>query len=257
MHPQGGGGTTRILQNGAIFEKAGINVSAVTSTLTKTLARRLNVSPQEIFASGISLVLHPFSPMIPSVHLNLRYLECANGDAWFGGGTDLTPYYLFEDDACHFHQTFKTVCDRHDASAYRRFKKWCDEYFFLKHRGEARGVGGIFFDYQRENLERMFSFIQEVGITFLEAYIPIVERRRNEPWGGREKTWQLIRRGRYVEFNLIYDRGTLFGLETKGRIESIFMSLPPEVKWMYDHVPEMNSREAKLLEALKAPREWI
>ena len=255
--PRGGGGITCILQNGGVFEKAGVNYSAVSTRLTENIASRLNVSPQEIFATGISLVLHPFSPMLPAVHMNLRYLELADGDAWFGGGADLTPYYLFEDDARHFHSTLKTVCDRFDPGFYPRFKISCDEYFFIKHRGEARGVGGIFFDYERENLEAMFTFVQELGKTFLDAYIPIVERRRGEPWGEKEKHWQLIRRGRYVEFNLIYDRGTLFGLETQGRAESILMSLPPEVHWVHHHIPEPGSREAQLLEVLKNPRDWL
>ena len=256
-HREDGGGRTRVLEHGNVFEKAGVNYSAVMSALTETLAARMNVKPQNIFATGLSLVLHPFSPMVPAVHLNLRYLELANGDAWFGGGSDLTPYYLFEDDVRHFHSTLKTVCDRHDPSFYTHFKKWCDEYFFVKHRGETRGIGGIFFDYQRENSDAMFSFVQSVGQAFLDAYIPIVERRRAEPWGEKEKEWQLIRRGRYVEFNLVYDRGTLFGLETRGRTESILMSLPPEVKWVYGHMPASGSREAKLLEVLKNPRDWV
>src|ERR1041385_7335085 len=236
-HTGDGGGTTKVLQHGEVFEKAGINFSAVTSKLTETLAARMNIKPQRIFATGISVVLHPASPMIPTVHLNLRYLELENGDAWFGGGTDLTPWYLFEEDAAHFHKTLKAACDRHNLSFYPKFKKWCDEYFFIRHRGETRGVGGIFFDYQRENPETMFLFVQEIGNCFLDAYVPIVERRKAEVWGKQEKTWQLIRRGRYVEFNLVYDRGTLFGLETQGRTESILMSLPPEVKWIYDYSP--------------------
>jgi coproporphyrinogen III oxidase len=256
-HPYGGGGTTRILQNGGVFEKAGVNFSAVTTKLTDALAARLNVAPENIFATGISLVIHPASPMVPTVHMNLRYLELANGDAWFGGGTDLTPYYIFEEDVQHFHQTLKLVCDKHNPMYYPRFKQWCDEYFFIKHRGEVRGVGGIFFDYQREQLDAFFEFVKEVGEAFLTAYIPIVERRRNEPWGEEEKAWQLIRRGRYVEFNLVYDRGTLFGLETQGRMESILMSLPPEVRWAYNYTPMVGSREAELLEILKSPRNWV
>ncbi|MBI4548806.1 MAG: oxygen-dependent coproporphyrinogen oxidase [Ignavibacteriae bacterium] len=255
-HPEGGGGKTRILQHGQIFEKAGVNFSAVTSELTETLASRLDVQPQRIYATGISLVLHPTSPMIPTVHMNLRYLEFEHGDAWFGGGIDLTPYYLFEEDANHFHRTLKSACDKHDPTFYPRFKQWCDEYFFIKHRGEARGIGGIFFDYLREDLEKVFVFVQDIGKVFLDAYLPIVDRRRNEPWGEQEKEWQLIRRGRYAEFNLLYDRGTLFGLETRGRTESILMSLPPEVKWLYNHTPAPGSREARLLDVLKQPREW-
>ena len=255
-HAEHGGGRTRVLQNGSIFEKAGVNFSAVTSTLTRKLAERMQITPQPIFATGISIVLHPSSPMIPTVHMNLRYLELQHGDVWFGGGIDLTPYYFFEEDARHFHQTLKRACDKHDTTFYPRFKKWCDEYFFITHRNEARGIGGIFFDYLKENPEKTFRFVQEIGNIFLNAYLPIVQRRRNEQWGEREKTWQLIRRGRYVEFNLVYDRGTLFGLDAGGRIESVLMSLPSEVRWQYDHNPDVGSREDKLLEILRQPREW-
>jgi coproporphyrinogen III oxidase len=256
-HNETGGGITRVMENGTVFEKAGVNYSSVQSRLSETLAAKMKTTPQQIHASGISLVLHPLSPMVPTVHLNLRYLELESGDAWFGGGTDLTPYYLFEEDVRHFHKTLKSVCDLHDSAWYPRFKQWCDEYFFIVHRGEARGLGGIFFDYQREKLENVFAFVRSIGDVFLKAYLPIVERRKDEPWGTREKSWQLLRRGRYAEFNLVYDRGTLFGLETKGRTESILMSLPPEVRWQYDHQPELNSREAALLEVLRKPKGWI
>jgi coproporphyrinogen III oxidase len=255
-HTSGGGGVSRVLQHGGVFGKAGVNYSAVSSQLTETLASRLDVSPQAIEACGISLVLHPESPMIPTVHMNLRYLELENGDSWFGGGMDLTPYYLFDEDAGHFHRTLKSVCDNHNRKYYPQFKKWCDDYFHVRHRMERRGIGGIFFDYQRDDPEQFFSFVKDVGVAFVPAYIPIVERRRSEPWTDKEKEWQLIRRGRYVEFNLIYDRGTLFGLETQGRAESILMSLPPEVKWPYDYQPELDSREAKLIDVLQNPREW-
>ena len=255
-HAESGGGRTRLLQDGAVFEKAGVNFSAVTTRLSDKLADKLRAQPQPIFATGISLVLHPVNPMIPTVHMNLRYLELANGDAWFGGGADLTPYYLFDEDARHFHRTLRTACDTYDPEWYPRFKKACDEYFFIKHRDETRGVGGIFFDYQRENLERFYEFVQHVGKDFLAAYVPIVEQRKTEPWGQKEREWQSIRRGRYVEFNLLYDRGTLFGLETGGRTESILMSLPPAAKWLYDHVPETGSREAELLDVLRNPRVW-
>lgn len=251
-----GGGATRVIEHGGIFEKAGVNFSAVTTQLSEMLAVRLKVQPQSAFATGISLVLHPESPMIPTVHMNLRYFELANGDAWFGGGADLTPYYLFNEDAHHFHNVLREMCNLHNPLWYPQFKKWCDEYFFLKHRNEARGVGGIFFDYERENPEQFFAFVQDAGNAFLEAYAPIVEKRRNEPWGEREKGWQKIRRGRYVEFNLVYDRGTLFGLETGGRTESILISLPPEARWTYNYEPEAGSREAALLEVLQKPREW-
>ncbi len=255
-HHEGGGGKTRVIENGAIFEKGGVNTSAVSGRLTSTLAARLQTEPQGFFATGISLVLHPMSPMIPAVHANFRFLELENGDFWFGGGADLTPYYLFEEDAQHFHQIWKRACDHHDPSYYPKFKKWCDEYFFLKHRGEARGVGGVFFDYLKGDFNQLFAFVQTCGNSFLDAYIPIVERRRNERWGNEEKQWQLLRRGRYVEFNLIYDRGTMFGLETQGKTESILMSLPPLVRWEYDYHPKPGSREEKLVEVLRHPKEW-
>lgn len=256
-YPQGGGGETRVIEHGGVFEKGGVNFSEVRGRLNEKLAQRLKVESQAFLATGISLVLHPYNPMIPTVHFNLRYLALENGDSWFGGGTDLTPYYLNEEDAVHFHSTLKRVCDKHNPSYYSRFKKWCDEYFFVKHRQEARGIGGIFFDYLRDQPERTFAFVQDVGNAFLEAYNPIVKKRMKEPWGEPERQWQLHRRGRYAEFNLVYDRGTLFGLETEGRIESILMSLPPVVQWSYNLQPEPGSREAKLVEVLGKPKDWI
>jgi coproporphyrinogen III oxidase len=255
-HPEGGGGNSRVLQNGRVFEKAGVNTSTVSGTLSNSLAEKLNAGTKGFHATGISLVLHPDSPMIPTVHMNLRYIELSKGDAWFGGGADLTPYYLFEDDAKHFHSTLKNICDRWNPEYYLHFKKSCDEYFFLKHRGEARGIGGIFFDYVRNDPEHFFLFVEDLGNGFLQTYLPIVERRKKEPYGEREKEWQLIRRGRYAEFNLVYDRGTLFGLETRGRTESILMSLPPAVKWVYNHQPEPGSREEELLKTLQHPKDW-
>jgi coproporphyrinogen III oxidase len=261
--PSSGSGLTCVMSDGAVFEKAGVNTSTVEGRLSDRIAASMNVTPREFFATGISLVIHPYSPMVPTCHMNLRFIEVEKRDgeeaakgAWFGGGSDLTPYYLFPEDASHFHRTYKTVCDRHGEDLYPRFKKWCDDYFYVKHRNEARGVGGLFFDYLTEDLEGTFAFVRDTGDTFLDSYMPIVERRRDEPWGEREKHWQQIRRGRYVEFNLVHDRGTLFGLETGGRIESILMSLPPEVRWRYDHRPEPGSREAELIQALQLPREW-
>ncbi|TAK58890.1 MAG: oxygen-dependent coproporphyrinogen oxidase [Bacteroidetes bacterium] len=255
-HHEEGGGTTRVLQQGAMFEKAGVNFSAITSKLTGKLADALAVLPQRIFASGISVIIHPESPMIPAGHMNLRYLELEDENAWFGGGIDLTPYYIFEEDARLFHSTLKRICDKHDVAFYPRFKQKCDEYFYLKHRNEARGIGGIFFDYLQQDLEKIFLFVQDVGKCFTDLYLAIAKKRKGEPWGGKEKEWQLIRRGRYVEFNLIYDRGTLFGLETQGRTESILVSLPPQVKWEYDVHPEPGSREKLLLDILQQPRDW-
>jgi coproporphyrinogen III oxidase len=257
-HPDksGGGGLTRVLEGGMVFEKAGVACSTVYGGLPESLALKMNVPPTTFYATGVSLIIHPLNPMVPSVHANFRYFEQAHGDRWFGGGCDLTPYYLYEEDARHFHATLKAACDKHDRAFYPRFKKWCDEYFFIKHREETRGVGGIFFDYLRGDAEQHFAFVKSVGDAFLDAYLPIVRRRMNEPWGEREREWQAVRRGRYVEFNLVYDRGTNFGLETKGRIESILMSLPPKVEWRYNYQPEPGSPEARLVEVLKSPREW-
>ncbi len=255
----GGGGVTRVLTGGRVFEKAGVNLADVRGTLSERLAQRMKVEPQSFAATGISLVIHPLSPMVPTVHMNLRHIRMlgSEGAAWFGGGADLTPYYLFEEDARHFHHTWRSVCDRHDPEYYPRFKKWCDDYFRIEHRDESRGIGGIFFDYLKGDPQKVFAFVEDVGRNFVEAYAPIVERRVGEKWWDREREWQLLRRGRYVEFNLVYDRGTLFGLETHGRTESILMSLPPLVRWSYDHQPEKGSREEALLEALRKPREWV
>ena len=261
--PGEGGGITRVIADGARFEKGGVNLSEVTGRMTDRLAARMKTPAQSFYATGVSLVLHPRSPMVPTVHMNVRYLELLDPNAsapvraWFGGGADLTPYYLFENDAVHFHQSWKEACDRHDAEYYPRFKKTCDDYFFLPHRGEARGIGGLFFDYLDDDLDRKFAFVREVGHAFLGAYAPIVERRADESWGDDERRWQEVRRGRYVEFNLVCDRGTLFGLETGGRTESILMSLPPAVRWEYDNQPKSGSREADLLEVLCTPRDWL
>ena len=255
-HASGGGGVTRVITRGGVLEKGGVNFSAVSSALAAPLASKLNVPPQGVFATGISLVLHPASPMVPAVHMNLRYIELAGGDFWFGGGADLTPFYLFDEDARHFHSHLKSACDEFDGSWYPAFKKACDEYFFLRHRNETRGIGGIFFDYRRGDRETWIRFFRRMGDAFCTAYIPIVEKRKPEAWGPKEKEWQMIRRGRYVEFNLLYDRGTLFGLETGGRTESILISLPPEVSWKYDYSPEPGSREEALCSVLKKPKAW-
>ncbi len=254
-HADGGGGLTRVMERGGVFEKAGVNSSAVSGVLPQMMARKRAAVPY--FATGISLVLHPQSPMVPTVHANLRFFEESGGDAWFGGGADLTPSYLFEEDAVHFHRTIKNACDLHGSGRYPKYKTWCDEYFYLKHRGETRGVGGIFFDDLKGDRENTFGFVRSVGEALTDAYLPIVAKRRDEPWGEKEREWQLLRRGRYVEFNLVYDRGTLFGLQSEGRIESILMSLPPAARWGYDVQPEPGSREAKLQEVLAHPREWV
>jgi coproporphyrinogen III oxidase len=254
--PGGGGGATRVLEGGAVFEKAGVNWSGVHGDLPEIIAKEFPGSGREFFATGVSLVLHPRSPMVPTTHANFRYFE-RGSDAWFGGGADLTPYYLFKEDVIHFHRELKGACDRHSTVAdYARFKKQCDEYFFLPHRGETRGVGGLFFDYIRDQPEEMLAFVGDCGRTFTKAYCPIVEKRKDAPYGEAERTWQLRRRGRYVEFNLCYDRGTTFGLKTGGRTESILMSLPPEVRWDYDVSPDPNSREADLCASLRAI-DWL
>ena len=251
----GGGGRTRVLEDGQVFEKAGVNFSSVQGNLPEDFAAKIPLgSGTEFFATGVSLVFHPRSPMVPAVHANFRYLE--KGEAqWFGGGTDLTPYYPYAEDAEHFHKTIKAACNRHDPEFYPRFKKWCDEYFTVKHRAEMRGVGGIFFDYLQGDREKLFAFVEDAGNTFLDAYLPIAKRRMHEPYGEHERQYQLYRRGRYVEFNLLYDRGTIFGLETRGRTESILMSLPPLVRWVYNFKAEPGSREEKALEFYH-PRDW-
>jgi coproporphyrinogen III oxidase len=270
--PEGGGGRTRVIENGDVIEKGGVNISAVHGKLPEAMQKMFNVGEVDFFACGLSLVIHPRNPMASTVHANWRYFELydnvANsspsgrlGGAWFGGGQDLTPYYLFEEDAKHFHQTCKTACDKHNIDFYPKYKKQCDDYFWNAHRNEARGIGGLFFDYCKAtdvmSMENWFNFVTQVGNSFLEAYIPILEKRKDLPYTEAQKTWQEIRRGRYVEFNLVHDKGTLFGLKTNGRIESILMSLPPKVQWIYDHHPEKGSEEEKLIQVLETPRNWI
>jgi coproporphyrinogen III oxidase len=270
----GGGGRTRVISDGALFEKGGVNFSDVHGELRPEMAGALPGEGLRFRATGVSLVLHPKSPRVPTVHANVRHIQRGSA-GWFGGGMDLTPYYVVPEDATHFHRTLRTACDAHDPSFHRRFKRWCDDYFFLPHRHEPRGVGGIFYDYlgagaeatagqaapeppssREANAEAMFAFTRAVGDAFLPAYLPIVERRRNEPWGERERRWQLLRRGRYVEFNLLYDRGTVFGLRTEGRVESILMSLPPETRWEYGFAPTPGTPEADSLAAICSKTDW-
>lgn len=264
--PEGGGGRTRILEGGTIFEKAGVNTSAVHGPLPSSMQAYFNVGDSDFYACGISLVIHPKNPRVPTVHANFRYFELYDKagallDQWFGGGMDLTPYYLIEEDIIHFHQCCKNSCDAFDLSFYPTFKKKCDDYFWNSHREEARGVGGLFFDYLKPtdtiSLEDRYNFVTTVGDNFLNAYIPIVQKRKEYRYTPQERMWQEVRRGRYVEFNLIHDKGTLFGLKTNGRIESILMSLPPHVQWKYDFHPEENSEEAALVTVLKNPKEWV
>ena len=271
--PEGGGGRTRVIENGNVFEKGGVNISAVHGKLPDSMQKLFNVGEADFFACGLSLVIHPKSPMVPTVHANWRYFEMYDTstelstgsrkviNSWFGGGQDLTPYYLFEEDAKHFHQTCKTACDKHNPDFYPKYKKQCDAYFWNAHRNEARGIGGLFFDYlkstEEQTMEDWYNFVTEVGNSFLEAYLPIVAKRKDLPYSAEQRTWQEIRRGRYVEFNLVHDKGTLFGLKTNGRIESILMSLPPHVQWHYDHHPVAGSEEEKLIQVLEKPVDWI
>ena len=264
--PEGGGGRTRVIENGKVIEKGGVNISAVHGKLPEAMQKMFNVGEADFFACGLSLVIHPKNPMVPTVHANWRYFEMYDDDgkiinSWFGGGQDLTPYYLFEEDAEHFHQICKATCDKYNPDFYPKFKKGCDDYFWNTHRNEARGIGGLFFDYCKEtpemSMERWFDFIKENGNNFLDSYVPIVERRKNNEYSLVQKKWQEIRRGRYVEFNLVHDKGTLFGLKTNGRIESILMSLPPQVQWVYDHQTEAGSEEEKLIKVLENPINWI
>jgi coproporphyrinogen III oxidase len=262
--PGGGGGRTRVMQQGAVFEQGGINFSHVFGERLppSASASRPELAGRGFQAMGVSLVMHPLNPYVPTSHMNVRFFIAEKADSdpvwWFGGGFDLTPYYGFDEDAVHWHRTARDACKPFGDDVYPGFKRWCDEYFFLKHRGEPRGVGGLFFDDLNDwGFERGFAFLRAVGDHYLPAYLPIVERRRAMAYGERERAFQKYRRGRYVEFNLVYDRGTLFGLQSGGRTESILMSLPPEVSWRYDWKPEPGSPEAALYERYLQPRDWL
>ncbi len=262
--PGGGGGRTRVMQQGAVFEQGGINFSHVFGERLppSASASRPELAGRGFQAMGVSLVMHPLNPYVPTSHMNVRFFIAEKADSdpvwWFGGGFDLTPYYGFDEDAVHWHRTARDACKPFGDEVYPGFKRWCDEYFFLKHRGEPRGVGGLFFDDLNDwGFERGFAFLRAVGDHYLPAYLPIVERRRAMAYGERQRAFQKYRRGRYVEFNLVYDRGTLFGLQSGGRTESILMSLPPEVSWRYDWKPEPGSPEAALYERYLQPRDWL
>jgi coproporphyrinogen III oxidase len=255
QRPGGGGGLSRVLTDGAVFEKAGVNSSSVHGEFKPDFAAQLPGDGLGFFACGVSLVLHPKSPLVPTVHANFRCLR-RGGAMWFGGGADLTPYYPEREDVVHFHGVWKRALDKDDPQLYPRYKKWCDEYFFLPHRSETRGVGGIFFDYLQRDPPRDLALVRALAGGFLDAYLPIVQRRKHAPFGERERSFQLLRRGRYVEFNLLYDRGTTFGLKTDGRTESILMSLPPLVRWEYDARFSPGSREAALGDWLR-PQDWL
>ncbi|MDE2089267.1 MAG: oxygen-dependent coproporphyrinogen oxidase [Gammaproteobacteria bacterium] len=264
QHAAGGGGRSRVLQRGEVFEQAGINFSHVHGAALPAAAsaRRPELAGRRFQALGVSLVIHPRNPYVPTSHANVRFLIAEQDGAdpvwWFGGGFDLTPYYGFEEDAVHWHREARAACAPFGPEVYPRYKRWCDEYFFVKHRNEPRGIGGLFFDdLDAWGFERCFAFMQSVGDHYPPAYAPIVERRKDTPYGEREREFQLYRRGRYVEFNLIYDRGTLFGLQSGGRTESILMSLPPLVKWRYNWHPAPGTPEARLYEVFLKPRDWL
>ncbi|MDH5433107.1 MAG: oxygen-dependent coproporphyrinogen oxidase [Gammaproteobacteria bacterium] len=264
QRPEGGGGITRVISDGAVFEKGGVNFSHVAgkSLPASATAVRPELAGRSFQAMGVSLVIHPHNPYVPTSHMNVRFF-IAEKDGhdpvwWFGGGFDLTPYYGFDEDCVHWHQVSKAACEPLGEGAYDKYKKWCDDYFFIKHRNEARGVGGLFFDDLNEpDFDTAFEFMQSVGNHYTKAYVPIVEKRKTTEYGEREKAFQKMRRGRYVEFNLVYDRGTLFGLQTGGRTESILMSLPADVGWYYDWKNESGSSEEKLTEYFLKPRNWL
>jgi len=259
--PGGGGGRTRVMKHGNIIEKGGVNFSSVHGVLPDRIQQALKVNTKEFFASGVSIVLHPNNPHVPIIHMNTRYFELADGTYWFGGGIDLTPHYVDAEDAAEFHQKLKAVCDATDNAFYPRFKQWADDYFFIPHRNETRGIGGIFFDRLIENETHskaaIFDFVKRVGSAFAPIYTGLMKKHGEKTFSEQEKNWQLLRRGRYVEFNLVYDKGTKFGLETSGRIESILMSLPEMASWQYNALPHEGSAEYKTLELLKKGINWV
>jgi len=268
QRPEGGGGISRVIQNGSVIEKGGVNFSAVHGDAPAFLFNEKEHTTQKekaanltFYATGVSIVIHPKSPMVPIIHMNIRYFEMSNGVYWLGGGIDLTPHYINENDAKFFHQSLKKVCDKHNSQYYADFKKWADDYFFINHRNETRGIGGIFFDRLNQSEEMTFeknlAFWKDVGSAFAPIYVELMNRNRNIPFSENETQWQLIRRSRYAEFNLVYDKGTKFGLETNGRIESILMSLPPLAAWHYNFKPKANSEEEKTLSLLKKDINWI
>jgi len=258
---EGGGGRTRIIQNGNVIEKGGVNFSAVHGAVPAFLKNdnsSVQLDNHTFYATGVSIVIHPNNPMVPIIHMNVRYFEMSNGTWWFGGGIDLTPHYVSENDAKFFHTQLKNACDKHDVNYYPEFKKWADDYFFISHRNETRGIGGIFFDrLNNKSKEQLFEFVKDVGLTFAPTYVKLMNINKSKSFTEQNKKWQLLRRGRYVEFNLVYDKGTKFGLETNGRIESILMSLPQTASWEYNYQSEMNSKEQYTLNSLKKGIVWI
>ena len=257
---EGGGGRTRIIQHGNAIEKGGVNYSAVFGPTPEKILAALNLKKSDFFATGVSIVMHPVNPWSPIIHMNVRYFEMSDGTWWFGGGIDLTPHYVIDEDAKFFHAKLKEVCDKHDRHYYPEFKDWADNYFYIKHRSETRGIGGIFFDRLNETRnkpkEEQFNFVMDVGNVFAPVYRALLERNKNKPYSENELKWQRLRRGRYVEFNLVYDKGTKFGLDTDGRTESILMSLPPMATWEYAHVPSKNSPEGETINKLSKGINW-
>ncbi|TAH25621.1 MAG: oxygen-dependent coproporphyrinogen oxidase [Cytophagales bacterium] len=257
----GGGGITRILRNGNVLVKAGVNFSAVYGSTPENILKALALEKSDFYATGVSIVMHPINPMVPIIHMNTRYFEMSNGVYWFGGGIDLTPHYIHKEDACYFHQELKTVCDQHHKDYYHNYKEWADNYFFIKHRNETRGIGGIFFDRLSESKDisknDIFQFVKDIGKSFAPIYTHLMQKNKDLPYGDKELYWQSIRRSRYVEFNLVYDKGTKFGLDTNGRTESILMSMPPMAQWEYNLQVEKDSQEEKTLLLLKKGINWV
>lgn len=258
---EGGGGRTRLIQNGNIIEKGGVNFSAVHGPTPEKIQRALGLKSSEFFATGVSIVIHPINPMVPIIHMNVRYFEMSDGTYWFGGGIDLTPHYVDPKDASYFHRQLKKTCDKYDQSYYPKFKQWADDYFYIKHRKETRGIGGIFFDRLSENnqhsFEDLWSFVQDVGETFAPIYTHLMNKNSQYGFTSKEKDWQSLRRGRYVEFNLVWDKGTKFGLDTDGRTESILMSMPPAAQWAYDFQPPADSKELETQQFLRKDIDWV
>jgi coproporphyrinogen III oxidase len=255
--PGGGGGISRVIRNGRVIEKGGVNFSEVYGSTPENILRSLNLPAADFFATGVSIVLHPENPMVPIIHMNVRYFEMTSGHWWFGGGIDLTPHYINKADVRYFHRALKEICDKYDNSYYPEFKEWADNYFYLQHRNETRGAGGIFFDRLDGDKLKLHQFTLDLGNLFAPLYGYYMEQNHSLPYGEKEKEWQKLRRGRYVEFNLVWDRGTKFGLETSGRTESILMSLPPEAGWVYDYHPPEGSDEAFTLSMLKKGIDWL
>ena len=257
----GGGGRSRILSEGKVIQKGGVNFSEVSGPTPEAILKSLDLPPSDFYATGVSIVIHPVNPWVPIIHMNVRYFEMSDGTYWFGGGIDLTPHYVIESDAVFFHKQLKEICDQHDSGYYAQFKKWADDYFFIKHRNETRGIGGIFFDrlssQEAYEKEQLWQFVLSLGSGFLPIYTELISRNRDRPFTKAQQDWQYLRRGRYVEFNLVLDKGTKFGLDTDGRTESILMSLPPFASWEYNHQPEKDSEEERLLSILAKPKDWI